>query len=89
MYDYEDRLATPAEACIEYAFNVGADRRDCQWILTNYDTWVQNPYYKGPPQPHPEEYDYYEGDIDFSIPLPPAEERPPATDDGHDYDIAF
>jgi hypothetical protein len=58
MYDYEDRLATDEEACTEYAFNVGRDRLDRQWILTNYDTWVQNPYYKGPPQRHPEEYDY-------------------------------
>lgn len=42
-------LATPADACREYARNVGSERPDCRWILTDYDTWESNPYYSGPP----------------------------------------
>lgn len=44
----EDRFATPTDACREYARNVGSDRPDRPWILTNYDTWERNPYYRGP-----------------------------------------
>jgi len=61
FYDYEeDRVATPAEAMHEYAYNVGEyDRyKDSQWILTDYDVWVINPHYRGRPQPHPEETCY-------------------------------
>ena len=25
------------------------------WILSQYDTWERNPYYQGPPVPHPED----------------------------------
>jgi hypothetical protein len=88
MYDYEDRLATAADACTEYAFNAGRDRRDVCWILTSYDTWVANPFYEGPPQPHPDAYDCYEEEIDFDLPLPPVEERPPVVADDND-DIPF
>jgi len=54
----EDHLATPAEACREYARNVGEQHRDRAWILTDWDTWERNPYYHGPAQPHPEFEDY-------------------------------
>ena len=54
-YDHlEDRLATPTEACREYARNVGVDHPDRPWILTDFDTWERNPFYHGPPAPHPE-----------------------------------
>ena len=56
-----DQLATPSDAMREYAMNVGGyDRfKNNQWILTDYDVWVKNPYYRGPDQPHPEDgYDY-------------------------------
>lgn len=43
-----DQLATPAEACREYARNVGAERPDRPWILTDYDTWQPNPHFVGP-----------------------------------------
>jgi len=54
--------ATQADAVREWVYNVGAyDRfKDCEWLLTNYDTWEKNPHYSGPPQRHPEEDDYLE-----------------------------
>jgi len=48
-------LATPRDACREYAANVGMDRPNAAYILTDYDTWEPNPYYCGPKMPHPEE----------------------------------
>lgn len=27
------------------------------WLLTDYDTWIPNPNYKGPPNPPHPEYD--------------------------------
>lgn len=44
-----DIMATPSDACREYARNVGADKPECKWILTDYDTFEANPYYNGPP----------------------------------------
>ncbi len=35
----------------------GRRRRNCQWLLSDYDTWERNPHYSGPPQQHPEDYD--------------------------------
>lgn len=51
----EDHIATPSEACREYARNVGCDRPQQAWILTDFDTWERNPYYTGPAVPHPED----------------------------------
>ena len=48
-------LATPTEACREFARNMGAEYPDRAWLLTSYDTWEANPYYQGPPQRHPED----------------------------------
>ena len=48
-------LATPTDACKEYARNVGVDHLDRAWILTDYDTWEKNPFYVGPPVRHPED----------------------------------
>lgn len=47
--------ATPADAIRQWANVVGAEYPDRAWILSDYDVWVENPFYKGPPQPHPEE----------------------------------
>lgn len=32
------------------------NRRDTEhaWLLSDRDVWYRNPYYSGPPQPHPE-----------------------------------
>jgi len=58
-----DHIATPDEAMREFAQNVGGDDsyKDRAWILTDYDVWVRNPHYSGPPQRHPEDYDPEEG----------------------------
>jgi hypothetical protein len=42
----------------EYAFEAGRDRRDVAWILSDRDVWYRNPFYRGPPQPHPEDEPY-------------------------------
>lgn len=62
MHDYDDHLATPAEADREYATNVGSERPDVPWILSDRDVWYRNPHYKGKPVPHPEDDCYYETD---------------------------
>jgi hypothetical protein len=47
------------QAIREWAWIVGAERLDQQWLLTDYDTWEPNPHYHGPDQGHPEDhYDY-------------------------------
>lgn len=53
-------LATISDAVQEYAENVGRDNANHQWILSPYDSWEINPFYRGPAQPHPEDdcYDY-------------------------------
>ena len=60
--DYEaalaERWATPDEAMAEYAFAVGDQALERAWILTDFDVWVKNPHYAGPPVPHPEADDY-------------------------------
>ena len=70
-------LATYDDAMAEYARNMGDQRADQQWLLSDYDVWVKNPHYVGPPQPHPEDDSgYYDGpqslvtenDIDDEIP---------------------
>lgn len=48
-------LATPAEAVQEWGLTVGAMREDDAWLLHDFDVWVKNPFYSGPPVPHPED----------------------------------
>jgi len=40
------------------ALELGAERPERAWILTDRDVWHANPFYQGPPQRHPEEEDY-------------------------------
>lgn len=75
MYDDEDHfapLATPSEAVAEFGRNAGMDRPDRAWLLHDWDVWVKNPFYVGPPVPHPES-DY--GDDD-SADVEPRPARP-------------
>ena len=58
-------LVTMSDAVKEYAFNVGAENPDRAWILSQYDTWEANPFYRGLPVPHPEWDDY----IDDNFPI--------------------
>lgn len=54
MNDQFDFPATPAEAMREYARVVGEEIPQRPWILTDYDVWVPNPWYRGPAVPSPE-----------------------------------
>ena len=60
FYDEDDfgQLATESDAMAEFARNVGGERREQAWLLTDYDVWVRNPHYTGPAQRHPEDWDY-------------------------------
>lgn len=49
------------EAIQEQRQIFGMENPDKAWILSDWDTWETNPFYCGPPQPHPE-YDT-DGDI--------------------------
>jgi hypothetical protein len=86
-------LATIAEADREWARNVGAQRPDQAWILSDRDAWYPNPYYTGPTVRHPDD-DYSDDELagDFPLPAAPAEPFPFASaarvDDGDD-DIPF
>ena len=42
------------------ARELGAARPEAAWICTDRDVWHANPYYQGPPVPHPED-DYAHG----------------------------
>jgi hypothetical protein len=53
--DTEDHLATGSESLREFAENAGMDNPDQCWLLDTRDVWVKNPYYHGPPVPHPED----------------------------------
>lgn len=55
--DFEEPtfLATTQEAVREWACVVGANKPDVPWLLSDYDTWERNPYYRGPPVSHPED----------------------------------
>ena len=45
------------EAVCQWARSYGSEHRDQCWILSDYDSWERNPFYTGPEQPHPEDYD--------------------------------
>jgi hypothetical protein len=42
------------DACREEAHNIGMERPEQPWILTDRDVFLPNPFYNGPPVPHPE-----------------------------------
>jgi hypothetical protein len=49
-------LATIAEADAEWARNVGIERPEQAWILSDRDVWYRNPAYSGPPVRHPDDW---------------------------------
>ena len=53
-------LATPTDARREYAHNAGAMFQDREWVLSPWDTWEPNPYYRGPKGPHPEDDSFWQ-----------------------------
>jgi len=52
--DEVSHIATGSESLAEFANNAGMDNPDKAWLLDSRDVWVKNPYYSGPPIPHPE-----------------------------------
>lgn len=53
--DVPDHVATGSESLAEFARNAGMDNPDQCWLLDSRDVWVRNPFYQGPPEPHPED----------------------------------
>lgn len=53
--DAPDHVATGSESLAEFARNVGMDNPEHAWLLDPRDVWVKNPFYSGPPVPHPED----------------------------------
>jgi len=51
-------FATIAEADREYAINVGSERRDVCWIVSDRDVIYRNPFYTGPVVAHPDDDQY-------------------------------
>jgi hypothetical protein len=45
-----------AQADAQWAREVGRERSQQAWILSDRDVWYANPFYSGPPVPHPEHY---------------------------------
>src|SRR5262245_28936098 len=82
--DPPEHMATPEEAVDEWRFIVGAGRADEAWLLHDYDVWVKNPYYSGPPVPHPEDEAFYESVGHTPPPLPPPHTSPRCPDDSCD-----
>ena len=60
-------FATHTEAMNEYGANAGRENTERAWILTPYDVWVANPFYRGPAVPHPEDDRYYDLDDNGEI----------------------
>ena len=61
---YDDRPATDAEADREEAREIGRANPHLAWIGTDRDAIHANPFYVGPPQPHPSDVEHwvYEAD---------------------------
>ena len=48
--------ASAYEQCCFQTQAMGEATPDQAWLLTDMDIWIANPFYKGPPQDHPEDY---------------------------------
>lgn len=44
------------EAVQAWVWTEGQYYPDRAWLLSNMDTWVANPHYRGPAQAHPEDW---------------------------------
>ena len=53
----DSQYSTTMELSEDDARLAGARRPNQAWILSDWDVWHRNPYYTGPAQPHPEDYD--------------------------------
>ena len=59
----EFEYSTDAQADRQEARELGRERPDLAWIGTSRDAVHPNPFYKGPPVPHPDDYSDYEQDV--------------------------
>jgi hypothetical protein len=56
LYDPPTYGGSPAEEGMKEQQQIfGAENPDHEWILTDWDVWLKNPYYTGEPGPHPEQ----------------------------------
>lgn len=55
MEHFDFHYSTDAEWDRAGARERGAEDPERAWILSDRDAWYPNPYYQGPPIPHPEE----------------------------------
>lgn len=90
--DFEDsnfHYSTETEWDNADAAQRGEENPEAAWVCTDRDAWHQNPHYRGPAMPHPEEAAYF--DIYSEEALARWREqqsRPPQNDDGSN-DIPF
>lgn len=55
MMNGNDYPSTDSELDREEAYQLGALHPNRAWIGTDRDVWHKNPFYTGPPVPHPDE----------------------------------
>ena len=53
--DAEWSVPTDQDIHREQIRQLGAQKPDSPWILSDYDAWERNPFYHGPDVPHPED----------------------------------
>jgi hypothetical protein len=75
MFEHPDdegfTYSTDSEWDRAEAYQLGELYPERAWVNTDRDVWYKNPLYKGPPVPHPEDYD------DEGSCYEPNEVRPP------------
>ena len=69
-----------AEADRLYALALGIENRDRAWVLSDRDVWYANPFYSGPPVPHPE-YEWDGTDEEYREMLAEARRKAKPADD--------
>lgn len=61
-WEMREELASPPTTASEWdraeAYELGSLHPEHAWILTDRDVWHRNPFYQGPPVPHPDDYDF-------------------------------
>lgn len=59
MWQDDDNRPPPADELLRWeASALGEQDPEAEWVLTNYDVWMRNPYYTGPrTEGHPEDHD--------------------------------
>ena len=52
---WDDQPSTASEWDHADARQRGEENPEAAWVLTDRDVWHPNPFYRGPPMPHPEQ----------------------------------